>query len=204
MCISIFSVHPEIMSSIMNMDRLFFLRETDDSVEDIDNEARAYFMNPNVTPISVRELNAERVFGHRLPDWRYISATILNIKRCLVDKEYSIKAYKKTGKTKPTIMFLLKENYDQGKTFYLFLDQKIYDDSTIHMYNHTWRGLSILLLNPSLHGEYKENFVLALTKPHFPTERLPPNFALNNTRKKTTHVSDNLPAQVANQIHGIR
>ena len=186
------------------MDRLFFHQQTDDSVDDIDREARSYFMDPNVDHISVQELNAEREVGHKLADWYYISATILNIKKCLANKDYNIKSYKKTTKDKPTVMFLLKENYGQGKTFYLFLNESDYNDSTIHMYNNTWRGLNILILNPTLHGEYKENFVLGLKTPLFPTQRLPPTFPLNQTPKTPTHVSDNLPAQVPNQIHGIR
>ena len=137
------------------------------------------------------------------PHWYFINASILAYKKCQQEKKYNIQTKQKT-KIKTSYMILFLENYNEHKTSYAFVDEVDWYGNMAHMHLGFWSGSQVFLLNPIFRGNYKATTVIDLKKPVWPTKRLPLTVARAAGPKADYIISDNLAAQVDNQIHGIK
>ena len=133
----------------------------------------------------------------------YISATLLNVKKCDPKKDYH-KNYNKTQKNTGGVMMLFMENFEEGNTFYSFISNEHFQNITKHLHEDLWMGMQLLLLNPSIKQEYKNTTVLHLTKPLFAASRVSCLNWQNTLVKTEKPILTNLPELAENQIYGIR
>ena len=110
----------------------------------------------------------------------------------------------KKSVTSDGVMFLCKENFEEGDPFYFFMEPRMTKSAMIYCHEESWRELEVLILSPELKATYKHIPVIALTNPLFPLSRLPIAFPLNGMARVETRLNDNISAVVENQIHTMR
>ena len=181
------------------MDPYFFHPDRHSNVEGIDIKAGQYFGNPDTKRVDLNELHSANEDDR--PDFYYLYARLIVQKTCEPEKKYTKNDKKMKGKT---IMIIMEEIVEEGKPFYLFLNEEEFNVSTMHLHLKCRRGMPCLLMNVLPGSEYKNTDTLVLRKPIFPLHRLPQAFHLRSQDPIDRPISNNLPAIIENQIKRAR
>ena len=179
----------------------FHDKSTTTTKQGVERKAWKRFERESVL-MSLSELSSCEEFD--LPPWYYIAATVMQVKPCVEEKIYNIKNKNQKMRTNKATMILFKETFHRGITFYSFLENEEFHRGMTYMSDQYWHGADVLLLNPLLSGDYKDNLLIGLRHPLFPLARLPREFQLHSEVKTEDHITNDLAASIENQLYTLR
>lgn len=70
-------------------------------------------------------------------------------------------------------IYLYREFYGEGRTFYVFLNSAIKGSSAFYMTGNVWVDQEVILIRPRYVGKYKDSHVLELTNVFLPIKSVP-------------------------------